>query len=298
MSVCLGGVVVPGASSARDVQLRSQSDADATGTSFPATSTSIAPGSSAGGAQRLSTEERLTRLEGTVDGQMLDVILRLQAIEREIQMLRGNGEMYAHQIQEQTKNQRDLYLDLDQRLTALEKQLRVLTASPTVTAATTSPAVVASTAVKPATENPAAVIAAPDDQQAYQEALDRLYQQQYDKAIAAFRAYIQKYPKGRYAHVSQYWIAEAFFTVAQYKPAVIEYQKLIDEYPSSPKLAEAMLKMGEGYLRLNETPQAKKSLEQVVHTYPGTDEAKQAQVLLQKLVSKPAAPTANKKKPN
>jgi tol-pal system protein YbgF len=275
--------LVPGMLWARDVQLRTQSDADATGTSF-----SAAPAATGSGGKQFSTEDRLVRLENIVDGQMLDIVMRLQAMEREIQVLRGEIEVHSHQLEEQAKKQRDLYVVLDQRLQALEKQIQGLNSSsgvgaPAATAAATASTAKAELSAKSATE---------DDQQAYQQALDHLYQQQFDKAISGFRTYVQKNPQGRYAHVSQYWIAEAYYALGQFKTAVSEYQKLIDTYPASPKLAEAMVKMGEGYTKLNEYSRAQKIFEQVVRSYPGTDEARTAQVLLQKIKTMPKAATA------
>ena len=277
---------------ARDVQLRSQSEADATGTSF-----SAAPAAIGSGGKQFSVEDRLVRLENIADGQMLDIVMRLQAMEREIQVLRGEIELHSHQLEEQGKKQRDLYVVLDQRLQALEKQLQGLAA-----AAPPVQGVAAATAPIPATYSTVEATATPaaeDDQKTYQQALDNLYQQQFDKAINGFRTYIQKSPQGRYAHVSQYWIAEAYYALGQFKSAVTEYQKLIDTYPASPKLAEAMVKMGEGYLKLNESNRAQKALDQVVRSYPGTDEARQAQALLQKMKTmpkaSPAAPSAKKK---
>lgn len=271
---------------ARDVDLRTRGEADAA-VALPA-----ATGGSSG-AQRMSSEERITRLEAIADGQMLDLLMRLQAVERELQLLRGEAEVHSHQIADGGKKQRDLYLDLDRRLQALEKQLQTLSAA--------APAAVGAASVPATPTTPAEAAAdkaAQDDQQAYQQALDLLYQQQFDKAITGFRGYIQKYPRGRYAHVSQYWIAEAYFAQNQYKQAVVEYQKLINEYPSSPKLAEAMLKTGDCHLKLNDTAKAQRTFEQVVRNYPGTEEARQAQAALQKLKTKPAAATPPKKKQN
>jgi tol-pal system protein YbgF len=297
-------LLVAASPQARDVELRSQGDADATGTGFPAAS---APAAS--GGKPASIEDRLTRVENIVDGQMLDVVMRLQSMEREIQVLRGEIELHTHQLDEQSKKQRDLYVVLDQRLQALEKQIQSLTATqgnaatvlPAVPA-TTPPAIPVTTPI-PITATPArSVASAPakpveNDQQVYQQALDFLYQQHFDKAIGGFRGYIQKFPQGRYAHVSQYWIAEAYYALGQFKAAVNEYQKLIDTYPASPKLAEAMVKMGESYTKLNDRGHAQRSYELVIRSYPGTDEARQAQVLLQKLkmMPKAAAPTTKKR---
>lgn len=295
ISVLILTGLVPGSVLARDVELRSRSDTDATGTSFPAVSNE----SSSNTGQRMSTEERLSRVEGIVDGQMLDILMRLQSIEREIQVLRGTIEVHTHQLDEGSKKQKELYLDLDRRLSAIEKQVQTLaTAPPAPTPSQPPAAAPVAPATTPATpKGPAAVEKTPaeDEQQIYQQALDFLYQQQYDKAVTGFRGYIHKYPKGRYAHVCQYWVAEAFFAQGLYKPAIVEYQRLITGYPASPKIAEAMLKVGDSYIRLNEPAKARPVLEQIGRSYPGTDEARQAHSLLAKIKTKPATTTGKKK---
>ena len=58
---------------------------------------------------------------------------------------------------------------------------------------------------------------------------------------------------------------------------------LIDNYPNSPKLAEAMLKIGYSEYELKNTQAAQASLEQLIQSYPGTTEAGQAQNLLKKI---------------
>lgn len=275
---------------ARDVDLRPRSEAEGSSTSFPSTAVAATAGSTA----RLSSEERLTRLEAIADSQILEMLTRIQTLEREIQLLRGDLESQTHQLQELNKKQRDLYIDIDRRLLNLEKSIQAQAGTNTATpaAATNTPA--ATTVAKPVTDKPESAPAAEDDQKAYQQAFDHLREQRHEKAIAEFRSYIKNFPKGRYAHVSQYWIAEAYFAQGQFKDAIASYQQLIDTYPSSPKLAEAMLKIAESHYKLNDLSNAQKAAERLIKAYPGTEEAKQGQALLQKLKSK--SPAKGKKR--
>ena len=58
---------------------------------------------------------------------------------------------------------------------------------------------------------------------------------------------------------------------------------MIDKYPASPKLAEAMLKIGYSQYELKDYAAAEASLQRLLQAYPGTTEAGQAQNLLQKI---------------
>lgn len=294
-AVTLWGTISAGAL-ARDVDMRPRSEADAASTSFPSTNTAAAATTTGNNATRLSTEERITRLEAIADSQILEMLSRIQTLEREIQLLRGEQESQAHQLQDINKKQRDLYIDIDRRLLNLEKltqgQPGANTATPVPT--TTNSAQIPTN--KPVGDKTDGAAAAEDDQQAYQQAFDHLRDQRYEKAITEFRNYIKNFPKGRYAHVSQYWIAEAFFAQGQFKDAILAYQKLIDNYPNSPKLAEAMLKVAESYYKLNDMSNAQKTAERLLKVYPGTEEAKQGQALLQRIKSHPPAKSKNKQR--
>ena len=121
------------------------------------------------------------------------------------------------------------------------------------------------------------------EQQAYQQAFNLLRELKYDKASKAFREFLGKYPDGRYAHIAQYWLAETNYAQRRFKQAIADYQTLIDKYPASPKLAEALLKIGYSQYELKNYAAARESLERLIASYPGTTEAGQARNLLQKI---------------
>ncbi len=248
-------------------------------------------------AARLSLEDRMTRMENMLSSQgLVDIVLKLESLQNEVQRLRGEIEVQHHTLEELKKRQRDLYVDLDRRLLQLERNTPVTGTSTTTPAtppasagsAVASGAPAASTSGK-AVAKPAASKKVPPapvsktEQQAYQAAFDQLRELRYDKATELFRDFLQKYPKGRYAHIAQYWLGEANYAQRKFEEAIRDYQGLIDNYPGSPKLAEAMLKIGYSQYELKNLAAAQETLERLIRTYPGTTEAGQAQNLLQKI---------------
>ena len=230
----------------------------------------------------MSAEERLARLERLVESQgLVDILMRLDNLQNDIQRLRGEGEVQGHTLEEIKKRQRDLYIDLDRRILQLERNAvpgqpakqAELTDKPATGAKATSAAVTAS----------AGQMDKPSEQQAYQKAFDLLRELRYEKASNAFRAFLKDYPNGRYAHIAQYWLGEAGYAQRKYKLAIEDYQQLIDNYPGSPKIAEAMLKIGYSQNELKNYAAAQKALENLIASYPGTTEAGQAKNLLQKI---------------
>ncbi|VAX13500.1 TPR repeat containing exported protein; Putative periplasmic protein contains a protein prenylyltransferase domain [hydrothermal vent metagenome] len=258
-----------------------------------------------------TTEERVERLERLVNSRgLVNILLRLENLQKDVQTIQGDNEVQMHKLDELRKRQRELYIDIDRRLLQLERkqtsQPAVMNTPPPLPAAKgeASKAAAASSSDKPAARLPAETIVGgkptsgtrtavaakvvpkadhETEQQAYQKAFDLLRELRYDKAGLAFRNFIEKYPDGRYAHIAQYWLAEASYAQRDFKTAIADYQKLIDNYPGSPKRAEAMLKIGYSYYELKDYPKAQAMLEQLLASYPRTTEAGQAQNLLQKI---------------
>lgn len=255
------------------------------------------------------TEERLSRLERLLDSQVLvDMVTRLDALQQEIQALRGQIEQQGHTVDGLRRRQRELYLDVDRRLSRMEREGPAgtlggpATAPPPATAmeaepvqpqipameprspemvATSRPPVPSATApVAPVPEGPSpAELAAERD--AYQAAFDLLRELRYDQATAAFQSFLERYPNGRYGHIAQYWLGEANYAQRNFEQAIANYQRLINSYPESPKVAEAMLKIGYSRYELGQKEEAGKVLQELERRYPGTTEAGQGQKLLQ-----------------
>ncbi len=286
VSFLCGSLSLISIAQARDIQLRDSGDDNA------ATISGVPSASTNSNTPKLTTEERLTRLERILSSQGLtDMLMRMDSLQAEIQKLRGDLELQSHQLDELKQRQRDLYVDIDRRLLRLERN------EPATAGAGTSPASAGESAMPqsaPATSSSSSSATAPQagaapvvdaegEQQAYQKAFDTLRQLRYDQAVTAFKKFIVKYPKGRYAHIAQYWIGEADYAQRKFKLAIGDYQKLIDDYPTSPKLAEAMLKIGYSQYELKNNKAAETILKQLIKSYPGTTEAGQAQNLLQKI---------------
>jgi tol-pal system protein YbgF len=233
---------------------------------------------------KISVEQRLSRMEQLLNSQgLVDLLLKVESLQTELQRLQGQNEEQLHALQELKQRQRDLYIDIDRRLLQLERNAPASGAVGSTSGKATSSAVPAATAAATSGAIATAPTVLEGEQEAYQEAFNLLRELRYDKATVAFRDFLKKYPDGRYAHIAQYWLGEASYAQGDFKQAIQDYKKLIDNYPNSPKLAEAMLKIGYSEYELKNTQAAQASLERLIQTYPGTTEAGQAQNLLKKI---------------
>lgn len=228
-----------------------------------------------------SVEQRLERVERLVNSQsLLDMLERIDALQMEVQQLRGQVEEQQHTIEGLKSRQRELYLDIDRRLSRFEREGGGSNAA----AAPDSGAAPALTGGNNNTPAPAA-----DDQRvqqeraAYQKAFDMLRELRYAQATEAFRSFLKEYPDGRYAHIAQYWLGEAGYAQRKFEQAIGDYEALLKNHPKSPKRAEAMLKIGYSYHELKQNEQAKAVLEQLIKQYPDSTEAGQARNLLKQI---------------
>ncbi|HEX9583481.1 MAG TPA: YbgF trimerization domain-containing protein, partial [Gammaproteobacteria bacterium] len=65
--------------------------------------------------------ERIARLEQMINSDtMVELLGTVQALQREVQSLRGEVELQGHNLSQIKHRQRELYLDLDRRLQRLE----------------------------------------------------------------------------------------------------------------------------------------------------------------------------------
>lgn len=252
-----------------------------------------APVVEAAGSVDTSLESRLARLERLLDNQTLvELATRLERLQNEVQQMLGQLEEQNHNLESLKKRQRDIYLDIDQRLRKLEEAKAASAPQPAMGAFVPAPGVPSTTMTPPSgsvsttTPPPTAAVSAENPQEeriAYERAFNFLKDGRYDLAVAAFKTFVQTYPSGAYADNAQYWLGEANYVQRNFKAALTEFEKVVNNFPSSPKRADAMLKMGYTYQELGDINKARMALNNVVLNYPNTTAASLAKKRIQDL---------------
>lgn len=238
-----------------------------------------------------SVEERLSRIERQLQNQtLLDMAQKLGALQSEVQKLRGILEEQTHEIETTKKRQRDLYVDMDRRLSQLERAVPSGgTPVPPDAASTSGPA--ADAAAPAAASPPVASTAgaegasAGDSQQeqtAYLQAFNRLKEGRYEQAIAEFKAFLARYPNGIYSDNGTYWLGEAYYVSRQFPQALQEFERVIAN-PNSRKRSDALLKIGYAHYELGDWAKAHAALEQLIGQYSGTSVARLAEQRLERM---------------
>ncbi len=62
----------------------------------------------------------------------------------------------------------------------------------------------------------------------------------FERAIGGFQKFLDTYPQSKLADISQFWIAESFFSLGEYETANQEYDRLLQKYPNSDKVPAAV----------------------------------------------------------
>lgn len=240
--------------------------------------------------------QRLDRIERMLDNQnLLELFNRVEALQSQVQKLRGELESQQHQIEQMTRRQKDLYADIDNRLQKLESGSAGTDQNAGTDDVVNSDFGVedtlgsetgndnAATEEEPVVADSETIASNSDARAAYNKAFDQLKAGEYEQAIAAFKEYLQNYLDSEYADNARYWLGEAYYVTGDFEQAIDAYQQLLDDDPQSQKAPHALLKIGYSQQKLGNNEQARKTLEDLRSRYPNTTAASLAQERLQQL---------------
>ena len=218
-----------------------------------------------------SLSEQLGSLERKLDARnraQVNVQRQLDELQNEVNELRGITELHTYQLSQVLDRQRELYQELDRRV---------------------------SEALKPANQVPAAIIAPANsgdvnysnnltENEAYDRAVNMvLKDKRYEEAIPEFEAFNQKYPNSSYAANAHYWLGQLLFNKSELTKARQEFDLVVTQYPDSSKRSDAMLKLAMVEQKENNSGKAKAIYQKLLAEYPNSSAAKLAQPRLKSL---------------
>lgn len=254
------------------------------------------------------TAQRLELLERRV-ARITELTMQVDQLQRENRELRGTVEQLGFELQQLERKQRDLYLDLDQRIGgdsggALAPATGAAapagsTAAPTGSAAAPTGSAAPAAVVRPRTAAPpsppatASTVApkAPTTadrrriEAEYQAAYALLSPQQrrYREAAEAFDNFIAKYPDDQLTPNAHYWLGEAHYVSENNAGALKEFKQVIERFPNSSKAPGALFKIGRLQQAAGDGKAATASYRRVIADYPDSPAAGLAKQRLKQL---------------
>ncbi len=231
-----------------------------------------------------SVESRLQRLERRVSI-ISDLVLQVEGLKRANRELLGRVETLEYRLQKLEKKQRELYLDLDQRISALQGEQAPT--SPHVNEGEMPPADTDTNAEKLPSPGKAGEVekASRRVQREYDAAYALLQpaHRDYKKAIAAFRKFIERHPHTDLTDNAYYWLGETYYVTGDNDAALASFDALLQQFPGSEKVPGALLKKGYILQAKGRKEEARKVFRQLVRDYPDASVARMAKRRLQQL---------------
>ena len=240
-------------------------------------------------------DARMQRVERITNNQALvNMSQRIDALQREIQQLRGENEQLTHELNTLKARQREQFLSIDQRLqnsnsvTSTDNQNSVTSTDSVSTISSVNQSNNAEiSSDQQVAKSSGTVIsnsASTDAAQDYKNAFTLLKQGKYDDSIVAFNGFLQNHSDSKYASNAQYWLAEANYVSKRYPQALTEFKKVIEKYPASSKVADAKLKLGFTHYELGQYEESRIELTRLRAQFPNSSVASLAQQRLERMV--------------
>jgi len=210
---------------------------------------------------------RVSRVERVVSNQsLMQMAQQVDTLQAEVRDLRGQIDDLQNRNQALTKQQHDLYADLNKRVGTLEHGGAA--GGGAAAAGSDSGQGVSST-----------------EQSIYSQAFDALKAGNYTVAISGFQDFLNQYPSSPLAPNAEYWLGEAHYVNRDLSSAASAFQAVLDKWPSSAKASDAMFDLANTQLAQGETAKGRATLHKVVSQFSGTDAASRAQARLKQLSS-------------
>jgi tol-pal system protein YbgF len=197
-------------------------------------------------AQRQRFDQLMQEL-GPMRRGVLDLNGQIEALRGELAKLRGQNEQLTRELAETQRKLADQSASLDTRLKPLE------------------PAKVSLDGQE--------FQVAPDERNQYEAAMGLVRRGDFAEAATALSAFLKRFPASGYVDSARFWLGNAQYGQRDYKGAIVSFKSFIAANPQHPRAAEALLALANCQIELKDNKAARRSLDDLIKAYPGTEAA-------------------------
>ncbi len=220
----------------------------------------------AGVARADALSQRVERLERRANV-ISQLLLKIQRLERTAQQQRGRIDSLEYRLKQQDRKMRDLYQDLDRRLSQRRSQPVPATPAQTTPSSETD-----------GSGNPPSAVAGPAPTRPPDEAADAAYRKafafirdrDYPGAVEGFEDFLRRYPDVSLAENAWYWLGEAEYAQQHNDAALRAFENVITRYPTGAKVPGALFKAGLIHAAKGDKARARALLQRLVDEFPSS----------------------------
>lgn len=208
-----------------------------------------------------------------------ELFFMIERLQQEVRSLRGELEEQRHKLEQLTRQSRERYIDLDQRLLELSEQQGQPQSRAGGSGSSSTPA--PSQRQTPQTVSREYRQPSAEERQAY-ENIQNLIQQDkaYDQAIGQLYDFISEYPEGDLTVNAYYWLGEVYLVKPQLEQAKQAFTIVATRFQDHRKAPDALYKLGVVHDRMGEKDQAQRYMQRVVDQYGASQAANLAKKYL------------------
>ncbi|MDA3920143.1 MAG: tol-pal system protein YbgF [Salinisphaera sp.] len=192
---------------------------------------------------------------------LFSLFQQIQTLQQQVRDLQGQVDTLQHKLKQSEQGQRDLYQNLDKRLSKLE----------------------GGDAGSQSNDDGSNANVAPDVQSAYMDGFNKLKNGHYDAAITSFKSFVSQHPETSLSDKAWYWLGEAYYVQQDLGNSRKAFETVVNRFANSPKVPASLYKIALIQAAQNQIDNAKSTLQRVISQYPSSDSAALARQKLQAL---------------
>lgn len=195
-----------------------------------------------------------------------NLMFQLQDLQQQVAEQRGLIEELHYQLQMLSQEQRERYIDLDQRMLLLQQQPSQAGASGGSNggAGTGSTAAVSDEAVL----------------SEYNAARELIRERQFPEAIAALNRFTENHPDHALTPNAWYWLGEVHLVNRETTGASRAFRQVVDQFPRDPKVPDSLYKLGVIAQQQGNQSEAIRLYQRVMDEFPDSQSAKLSEARL------------------
>jgi tol-pal system protein YbgF len=178
---------------------------------------------------------------------LLDMNATVEQLRADLAKQRGLDEQLQRDVAEIQRKQKDTQQTVDDRLRRFEPQKVTLDGKE--------------------------FMADPDETRQYGDAIGLLRRSDFAGAASALASFQKRYPSSGYNESVLFWLGNAQYGKRDYREAINAFKGLLAASPDSPRAPEAMLSIANCQIELKDLKSARRTLDDLVKTYPQSEAA-------------------------